>query len=498
MKDKIVIMLIMMSEIFFTSCDRTLTTSPEEVLPKNYKLLVNSLPAGAKIYLDGKNTGHITPDTVEWLEARNYKLTLKLPLFKDTNVVISVNKGQLTQVFLDYTRNPNMRGTLYCDTDPRRAEIFFGDSSTGKFTPISIQNLYPGNYNVIFKKEGYLDGKVSVNVESNKIRYANAKLKDTLVWINITEESHNFPTNYLNHVAIESGYIKWVSTPSHGVIRFDDREYTVYNNSNSSLPTNTVYFIGVDDQHNKWMCTDAGLIKFDNSNWTVYNTSNSGIPGDHVISISFDTDGSKWIGTASKGIAKFDDVSWTVFNPSNSGLTSVNIKTVAVDPAGVKWIGTGDAGLFRFDNVYWRVFNKSNTALPGDPPLGGMQNNNVETITFDLSGILWVGMGEEGDQLGGTASYRGFGYFIDFNVNPSYSVHYITVDDENNKWFGNTYGGISKYNGLGLNNHDGTWTHYTTLNTGIGNDRVLSIAIDAQGAKWMATYGGGLVKYKGN
>ena len=442
----------------------------------------------------------MTPDTVQWLQARNYKLTLKLELFKDTNVVITVNQAQITKVRLDYTRNPNMRGTLYCDTNPRGAEVFLGDSSTGKFTPVSIANLYPGLYTVKFKKEGYWDDSTSTYVESAKTRYATVNLRDSLIWVRLTTESVNFPSDFLTHVAIESGWIKWVSTLSDGLIRYDDRTYQVFNETNSPLPSNTISMVGIDDFGKKWICTNDGLAVYDDVNWTIYNTSNSGIPGDLVSCVAFDIDGSVWVGTANKGLAKFDGGSWTVFNTDNSALPSNNIKTISIDPSGTKWIGTGNAGIVRFNGTNWIIYDKVNTIPPPPPPprvgLPGIQNNNIESIAIDPTGMVWIGVGVENQTSGGTSTFPGFGYWTVFNTLPSSEVLEVVIDSDNNKWFANSTNGISKYTGLGWTTNDGAWTHYNTSNSGIGNDRVFSIAIDANGDKWIATYGGGLVKFK--
>lgn len=486
----------------FISCEKPLSTTPEYNEGPNIKLVVESDPIGARIFLDGKNTGHTTPDTVQWLEPRNYKLTLKLELFKDTNVVITVNKSGITKVKLDYTRNPNMRGILYCDSNPRGAEVFFGDSSTGKFTPVSIQNLYPGLYNVKFKKEGFWDDTSSIYVESAKTRYATVNLVDSVIWVRFTDKSIKFPSNFLTHIAIESGWIKWASTVSEGIVRFDDKTLKVFNESNSPLPSNSISMVEIDASGKKWICTNNGLAVFDNTSWTIYNSSNSGLPSNLVKCVTFDLDGSAWIGTLNKGLVKFDGANWTVYDKTNSGIGSNSIKSIVVDPGGVKWIGTGDAGVVKFDNGIWRIYNKENTKPPSPPPPAtpkpGIPNNNVESITLDPAGIIWIGVGVEGNETGGSSAFRGFGNWTIFTSIPSTEILSVAIDVDNIKWVGNANNGLSKYNGLGWTNNDGSWIHFNTSNSGIGSDRIFSVAIDANGDKWLATYGGGLVKYKGN
>jgi ligand-binding sensor domain-containing protein len=78
--------------------------------------------------------------------------------------------------------------------------------------------------------------------------------------------------------------------------------------------------------------------------WTVYNTSNSGLPSNDVRAIAIDGQGNKWIGTPNGGLAKFDGVNWTVYNTSNSGLPSNSVHAIAIDEQGNKWIGTFGGG----------------------------------------------------------------------------------------------------------------------------------------------------------
>jgi ligand-binding sensor domain-containing protein len=40
-----------------------------------------------------------------------------------------------------------------------------------------------------------------------------------------------------------------------------------------------------------------GLQSLMDVNWTVYNTSNSGLPSNYVFAIAIDGQGNKWIGT---------------------------------------------------------------------------------------------------------------------------------------------------------------------------------------------------------
>jgi len=65
----------------------------------------------------------------------------------------------------------------------------------------------------------------------------------------------------------------------------------------------------------------------------------------------------------------------------------------------------------------------------------------------------------------------------------------IAIDGSGNKWIGTYSGGLAKFDGT-------TWTVYTTSNSGLPSNEILSIAIDGSGNKWIGTYGG-LAEYDG-
>ena len=88
------------------------------------------------------------------------------------------------------------------------------------------------------------------------------------------------------------------------------------------LPDNHIWCITIDSLNIKWIglgvyyggpidVQPGGLVKFDGKNWTNFNTSNSGLPDDNIHAIAIDKQGKKWIGTYN-GLAVFDDNHWKV------------------------------------------------------------------------------------------------------------------------------------------------------------------------------------------
>jgi hypothetical protein len=491
---RILLILTVFTLILFSGCEKELSTSPEEVLLRKNGLIVESNPAGAKIYINGKNTGQVTPDTLFWLNPGSVVLTLKMDLFKDSTIAVNIQEEDTTRIFLDYTTNKTMFGKLYITSNPSGAEIFLNDSLLNGRTPFTTSNMLPGYYNVKYKLSGYWDEVRVAGVKSVATVYVDQQLIDTLVWINYTSHRTDIPSDYLSSIAID-GHVKWIGSLDAGLIRFDDKEWTIYNMENSVIPDNMINDVKVDNFGNVWICTNFGVVKKNGDFWTLYNTSNSGLPDDKVLSVDFD--GSNiYFGTMSAGLVIYDGINWTNYNKDNSLLPSNMVNDVLFQDS-ILWACTYD-GLAKITSYGWKIINMSNSSnivsggSPGSAPRPyGFPNNNCKTITIDKIGKPWIGFGKAGDVPGGSSVLRVLNIWKTYHSKPSPEVFSIAVDNNNIKWFGSSHNGLSKFDGT-------TWTHYHTANSKIKTDRIYGVAIDGNGHKWMASYGAGLIKYKGN
>jgi len=475
---KIIIALISLS--CFTGCDKEVSVTSPDSSPPAGKLFVSTNPQGAFIYLDGKNTGNVTPDTIEWLEGRQYLLTLKMNLFKDYSSMIIIREDTINSFSLDYHKVSGIYGRLLIDSEPRGAEVFINGISTGKITQTVLDTVFPGVYNVKFRLRGYWDDSVSVEVRSGMTSYPYKILTDSLTWVNFKMSNSGLPDDYINHIAIENGKLKWIATSSSGVVMFDDRTWTVYNSSNSPLPENNVRYIAIDNTGRKWICTVSGLAVFDNSTWEIFDPSNSVIPVQDITCAAAEGDNTVWIGTSGGGVVSFDGINWTVYNTENSNISSNDITTIAVDWENNKWIGTLNDGISKFDGERWTNYTSFKTGV----------SRFVNHITIDNNNVPWVSIHSVSQEPGGSGFFNGTGWDTYIGL-PSSNVRYVAVDNRNIKWFGNTDEGLSKFDG---NN----WLHFTTSNSKLPGNRIFAVAFDGAGNKWLATYGNGIVKYKGN
>ncbi|MBK8944682.1 MAG: PEGA domain-containing protein [Ignavibacteriae bacterium] len=101
MKKILLLALISIFTISFISCDDS-TTDPIEEEKGN--LVVNSTPSGAKIFLDGTDSGFLTPYTFADKAVGTYSVTLKLDTYADSTINAQVVNNQ--NVTLNFTLKP--------------------------------------------------------------------------------------------------------------------------------------------------------------------------------------------------------------------------------------------------------------------------------------------------------------------------------------------------------------------------------------------------------
>jgi beta-lactamase regulating signal transducer with metallopeptidase domain/ligand-binding sensor domain-containing protein len=336
--------------------------------------------------------------------------------------------------------------------------------------------------------------------------YPNGLAKfDGVTWTVYNEDNSQLPSNCVRSIAMDTQGNKWIGTYK-GPAKFDGVNWTVYDTDHlnlaatdgSHLPDRDVWRVFADADGIIWLGFYGGLARFDGTDWTVYNTGNSPLPDNHITSIALDTHGTRWIGTWGGGLARFDDTRWTVYNDLNSDIpdTGEVVQVFAVDHDGAVWFTAYGSGLVRFDGTTWTTYGVGSSGLPGPP----------RCAAVDTDGHTWVGTAN------GLAEFDGTRWTIYRSENsplPSNDVSAIAVDKDGSKWIGGgaqslgsiigarTLGSGPAKSPKGLVKFDGTdWTIYNTDNSGIPSNRVLSLAIDVRGNKWIGT-DRGLARFDG-
>ena len=221
--------------------------------------------------------------------------------------------------------------------------------------------------------------------------------------------------------------------------------------------------------------------------WSDLTTDNSQLPSSTVYSLAAAPDrepeGSMILGTERGAVIwsppETTDLPdrWLVFTTDNSGLPDNRVRAVTVDGAGHIWFGT-QAGLGRYDGQTWQTYAPSDLGLPA----GG-----VYALTTGNDGHLWVGLTSGAAVFDGRRwtpfTMRNSGLGNDWIL----SLAIENRPEGDRVWFGTSVG-ISRFDLA-----SGEWQSFTD-NFAEG---VRALQFDSKGRLWAGTLGDGLGLWDG-
>jgi hypothetical protein len=465
--------------LFAGGCDKEISRSPIEPDPSMGVINISSSPRAATIFLNGRNTGRLTPDSLTFLNPDIYEITLKLQYFKDTSLTVQLDENARTELSIDYLSNPSMYGNLILFSVPAGANIFLNDSSLNKATPDTLYGLLPGLYKVTFKLNNFRDTEINALVESSITRNFSVVLRDTSVWIDFQKSNSDIQSNLLTAIAVDLNRIKWIGSSDVGLIKFDENNFSNFNTSNSGIPSNQINCLSVSNSNDLWIGTPSGLAIFNGSTWNVFNTSNSELPNNEVNAIKFDQNGKAWIGT-NNGFANFDGINWQVFNYSSANFEYLWVTDLAVDINNTIWLGSNNFGILSWRNNIFTEYIDSLNNLP---------TGRISAAEVDLNNDPWFGHLSNGTSRGGISFYNGNMFTSFFPGSPSIKINSIHIEDLTNiKWVSTTEG-VFRYD------ENNTVVNYNIQNTLLSNNNIKGMA-KHESTLWIATFGGGLNKFK--
>ncbi|MFA7289515.1 MAG: two-component regulator propeller domain-containing protein [Melioribacteraceae bacterium] len=484
MNKKFLILLVIL--IAYSCKDKEVFTgSPPEPKEVFGKIYIDSRPQGALIFLDNKNMGLTTPDSVEFLSDKEYSITLKLDLFPDSTFYITPIPNSTKKIFIDYTINQGAYGEISCNSFPLGASIFLEDSSTGLKTPNILKSLFPGFYEVKYSYPEHRSDSTMVTVRGSKTSSLFIELEDTTYWVSYNSSNSWIRSNSLTAIFVDNkGYV-WFGSTDKGLTRFDGKKFDFF--PYSYLPSNSVTEIKGDKYGTIWVGTLKGLSKFQDNKWTNY----SGIVNSAVTGIDIDNQGVAWIATAD-GLYSFRGNSWIRFDNTNSPIQSNYITDVAVESnSGKVWIGLlNNLGLRSFDGTIWKSY--TTTEMQINPSMG----NYSGKLTIDNYGNLWVSFQPipNANISGGIVKYDGTSW-------EKINIPGIVISEKlglrnfysfNEKMFIATNQGVAMF--TDYNNP----FFYNTTNSKIPGNIINDVIVDKSGNLWFISFNGAVKLKKGN
>ncbi|MDP6433716.1 MAG: PEGA domain-containing protein, partial [Candidatus Scalindua sp.] len=157
--------------------------------------MIDSVPASATIYLDGKKTG-TTPDTLMSATPGIHKIEVKMDGYEVWSKMVNVkaDKNKALTAALQ-----KMAGSISIESEPAKASIFIDGKEFGR-TPAMRKSIDHGKHEVEVRMEGYKVWSKIVNLKAGKEKLLTATLQ------------------------IMSGVIRIESTPTKARIYLDGEE----------------------------------------------------------------------------------------------------------------------------------------------------------------------------------------------------------------------------------------------------------------------------------
>lgn len=457
------------------TCDKEISRSPvESEAPRGF-IYINSNPAGFTIYQNDRNTGRLTPDSISFIEAGIYEITLKKKYFKDTTVTVNLGEDEKFNLYVDIASNLSMYGGLYLQSSPAGASVAINDSALNEATPLSLDDLLPGEYRIRFSKTNFRDSEIIAVVQSSKTSSYTEVLRDTSVWVDYQVFNSGIHSNSLSALNIDKNNVKWIGSLDKGLIRYDELNFTNYNISNSSIPSNIINCISIDNLNNVWVGTDKGIGVFNGSSWTIYDVNNSGLSSAYINVIKFDESGITWVGT-SANIVKFDGFDWTLYNDP---LGRDWIEDFIIEEQNKIWLGTKAAGIFILQDGSYNEFSRTQYSYP---------TYSISSMSTDNSGYLWFSFLPDTSGRGGISYWNGSSFTNLFPGTSGIRIDHLFIDESDNKWLSTSEGFVYLYGSI--------TQFYTTSNSLISSNNTVASVKDKNGNIWITTRGGGLNKYK--
>jgi len=173
----------------------------------------------------------------------------------------------------------------------------------------------------------------------------------------------NLPDNYLTGIFCTENGDVWVSSKNYGIGKFNNSNCTIYNQSNSGLPSNLFNTkVKLNNNGNIWVASLRWIAKYDGAKWKKWITGSDLSAFPIVSDFDIAKDGTVWI-YSTDGIGKIEKDEYTIVSTIGSGLIA---KTgfIKVDNEGAVWIAIEDDGIYKYDGSSFINYNTTNSCLP--------------------------------------------------------------------------------------------------------------------------------------
>ena len=324
------------------------------------------------------------------------------------------------------------------------------------------------------------------------------------------DNENSLSGNELNGILCDKNTI-WIATQRSGLNAFDCNTMTFSRYVNDptnpqSIATNDITDIAHSKDGNLWISSYYNGFSYFNKETKAfrhYNISNiEGLGSNRILSIQVDVNGKIYLGHESKGLSIVDIKSKKAKNfkhdPKNpNSLPGDQIKAIRIDQNGYVWLGSNNGlCMFNPESEMFTTFKHSPTKS------NSLLADNIFDLLISSDQKLWVGTENGGISIldlkkmmfitPETAVFRNIRYKDNEEGISNSTVRCIFEDSFHNIWIGTYGGGVNFISNI--ENYFNKWI-YSPIPGGVNNlsNKVAwGICSDAQDNIWIGTDGGGI------
>ena len=331
-----------------------------------------------------------------------------------------------------------------------------------QFTVFNSKNLPPLYTNRITDIIESRDGSLWIGTEGGGVVVKRKSKQNTAY-----TKDHGLAGNYVLDFCEDSERRMWIVT-NKGLNFFKNgRLFTL--TAEDGLSHNLAHKVYEDSHHNLWIATRDDVLNRFNKGTVSHITAEKGGPWGYIHNIYEDREKNVWFGCPG-GLNRFKDGTFTKVS-----LENVNpIVSMAEDHDGNLWAVDYIGGIYLIRDGKPRLYH-----------MPGLANTYRTTLMVDREGLLWLGTGNSGlhrlrkSPLAVYSVEHGLSHHLVLSIHQgSNGIVWVGTNGKGVSYFEN---GAFKSFGLVRNNHH-VWATLT----------------DNNGNHWFGTWGGGLIRVKGD
>ncbi|GAA4306800.1 sensor histidine kinase [Aestuariibaculum suncheonense] len=418
-------------------------------------------------------------DTSVWLSTLSDNFIVNTTTFKVEKVLEDYNIQCISKGINGKLWIGTNKGLLYYDSQQKSILKVY---NIGRFNAYSLDNIYTNTL-----------GEVWITLDNDVYRFQSERNRFVKV----------YESKSLNAITENKEGTLFFGSYGQGVVSYNREtgEFSAIKANpliSTSLSSNDVYDVFVDEGKNLWVGTQEGLDYYDfskhkfNSIVHIPDKDNS-LRSSFVQSLSGDNEGNLLVGTRS-GIDKIsfenDNKDFKIEGHLKSTFDNQYINAVFLDSSNRLWISSGGKGVYLYENENNRLQQFIN--IPED--VNSIVSNNVNSITEDHLGNLWFGTNSGVSVLhlepNGKYSFENI-YQVGNNIKFE-AVYSILEDRQHRIWIGMNKRGVVLLDTISGKNQYINFKHDPKNAESLSSNEVFVIYQDSKDRIWFGTSSGGV------